>query len=203
MASQLNMLGLAADIVTCTREITGQLQKSGFTEPTFDVASSRELWESPNLDLKAAKTKLVEASSTLLTLVNGPMAFHRNWFGSHYDLVAFQAMLEFKVLDNIPATGSIDLHTLAAKVQLDQDKLRRILRLLGTHRYINEPERDCFEHTVLSEILLRDELLKAQGGLQYISHQTSWCFLAHSLQVERHAQGQRSSFGILKGETLL
>lgn len=203
MASQLNMLGLAADIVTCTREITGQLQKSGLTEPTFDVASSRELWESPNLDLKAAKTKLVEASSTLLTLVNGPMAFHRNWFGSHYDLVAFQAMLEFKVLDNIPATGSIDLHTLAAKVQLDQDKLRRILRLLGTHRYINEPERDFFEHTVLSEILLRDELLKAQGGLQYISHQTSLCFLAHSLQVERHAQGQRSSFGILKGETLL
>ena len=44
------------------------------------------------------------------------MAFHRGWLvleAIRYDLVALSVMLESEVPDNIPATVSIDLHTLA------------------------------------------------------------------------------------------
>ncbi|MCJ1373108.1 hypothetical protein MMC20_004335 [Loxospora ochrophaea] len=166
MSSQSGLLGLAVDVAAYTKQITEKLQKAGFQEPNYTTDSPRELWDSPELGLKDVKSKLVEAASSLLTLVNGPMVFHRNWFGGHYDLAALQVLLEFNVLENIPTRGTIDLATLAANVKIDKDKLGRILRLLGTQRYIDEPELDVFQHTMLSEILLRDELLKAQGGLQ-------------------------------------
>ena len=169
MSSQSGLLGLAVDVAAYTKQITEKLQKAGFQEPNYTTDSPRELWDSPELGLKDVKSKLVEAASSLLTLVNGPMVFHRNWFGGHYDLAALQVLLEFNVLENIPTRGTIDLATLAANVKIDKDKLGRILRLLGTQRYIDEPELDVFQHTMLSEILLRDELLKAQGGLQLVS----------------------------------
>ena len=121
----------------------------------------------PELDLKETKAKLVAAATSLQTLVMGPMAFHRNWFGSHYDLAAVQILLEFHVLENIPAKGTIDLDTLAKASGLDPDKLGRLLRLVGTQRYVDEPYLGVFQHTVLSETILRDELLRAQGGMQY------------------------------------
>lgn len=165
MASHL--LDLADEISTCTRRITQQLQEKGFREPNYGVESPRELWVPPELDLKETKAKLVAAATSLQTLVMGPMAFHRNWFGSHYDLAAVQILLEFHVLENIPAKGTIDLDTLAKASGLDPDKLGRLLRLVGTQRYVDEPYLGVFQHTVLSETILRDELLRAQGGMQY------------------------------------
>lgn len=166
MSSATDLLGLAVDIATCTKQIVDQLQKSGYGQPSYAVDSPRELWQNPQLNLKEVKSKLTEAANTLLTLVNGPMIFHRNLFGTHYDLAALQVMLEFNVLENIPVKGGIDLSSLSAKVGIDKDKLGRLLRLLATQRYVEEPQHEVFQHTVLSEVLLRDELLKAQGIVQ-------------------------------------
>ncbi|MCJ1358868.1 MAG: hypothetical protein MMC33_008868 [Icmadophila ericetorum] len=166
MSSQTDLLGLAVDIAAYTKQIVDKLSKSSCGQPNFAVDSPRELWENPQLGLKEVKSKLTEAANTLLTLVNGPMIFHRNLFGTHYDLAALQIMLEFNVLESIPVKGSIDLGTLSTKVGIDKDKLGRLLRLLGTQRYVEEPQFEVFQHTVLSEVLLRDELLKAQGSVQ-------------------------------------
>ena len=169
MSSHTDLLTLAVDITVYTKHIVDQLHKSGHGQPSYAVESPRELWENPKLGLKDVKSKLTDAANTLLTLVNGPMLFHRNLFGVHYDLAALQIMLEFNVLENIPVKGGIDLGTLSAKVGIDKDKLGRLLRLLGTQRYVEEPQFEVFQHTVLSEVLLRDELLKAQGSVQSAS----------------------------------
>ena len=169
MSSQTDLLGLAVDIAAYTKQIVDKLSKSSCGQPNFAVDSPRELWENPQLGLKEVKSKLTEAANTLLTLVNGPMIFHRNLFGTHYDLAALQIMLEFNVLESIPVKGSIDLGTLSTKVGIDKDKLGRLLRLLGTQRYVEEPQFEVFQRTVLSEVLLRDELLKAQGSVQCVA----------------------------------
>ena len=169
MSSSTDLLGLAVDITIYTKQIVDQLHKFNYGQPSYAVDSPRELWENPQLGLKEVKSKITDAANTLLTLVNGPMIFHRNLFGIHYDLAALQVLLEFNVLENIPLKGSIDLGTLTTKVGIDKDKLGRLLRLLGTQRYVEEPQFEVFQHTVLSEVLLRDELLKAQGSVQSAS----------------------------------
>ena len=169
MSSPTELLGLAVDITSYTKQIVDRLRESGHGQPSYAVDSPRELWENPQLGLKDVKSKLTDAANALLTLVNGPMLFHRNLFGVHYDLVALQVMLEFNVLESIPVKEGIDLGTLSAKVGIDKDKLGRLLRLLGTQRYVEEPQFEVFQHTMLSEVILRDELLKAQGCVQLAS----------------------------------
>ena len=177
MSSQTDLLGLAVDITTYAKQIVDRLRESGHGQPSYAVDSPRELWENPKLGLKDVKSKLTDAANTLLTLVNGPMLFHRNMFGVHYDLAALQVMLEFNVLENIPVKGSIDLDTLSAKVGIDKNKLGRLLRLLGTQQYVEEPQFEVFQHTMLSEVLLRDELLKAQGSVQLASPVNGECYI--------------------------
>ncbi|KAK0512544.1 hypothetical protein JMJ35_004561 [Cladonia borealis] len=166
MSSHTDLLGLAVDITTYSKQIVDRLRESGHGQPSYAVDSPRELWENPKLGLKEVKSKLTDSANTLLTLINGPMLFHRNLFGVHYDLAALQIVLDFNVLESIPVKGSIDLDTLSAKVGIDKNKLGRLLRLLGTQRYVEEPQFEVFQHTMLSEVLLRDELLKAQGSVQ-------------------------------------
>ena len=166
MANTPNLIQLSSDIQTCTHLISARLGLTGLRSPHYGVDSPRELWESPDLGLKEVKDKLIEATTSLQTLVMGPMAFHRSLFGSHYDLAALQVLLEFHVLEKIPVKGTINLQSLAKATEMDADKLGRILRLLSTQRYVDEPQLDEFQHTVLSEILLRDELLRAQGAVQ-------------------------------------
>ena len=177
MSSNTEILGLAVDITTYSKQIVDRLRESGHGQPSYAVDSPRELWENPKLGLKDVKSKLTDAANTLLTLVNGPMLFHRNLFGVHYDLAAMQVMLEFNVLESIPVKGSIDLDSLSAKVGIDKNKLGRLLRLLGTQRYVEEPQFEVFQHTMLSEVLLRDELLKAQGSVQLASLAEQECYI--------------------------
>ena len=166
MTSAPNLIDLSSEIQLCTHLISARLELKGLQNPHYGVDSPRELWESPDLGLKDVQARLIEATTSLQTLVMGPMAFHRNLFGSHYDLAALQILLEFQVLEKIPINGTIDLPSLAKATAMDPDRLGRLLRLMSTQRYVDEPQLDNFQHTVLSEVLLRDELLRAQGAVQ-------------------------------------
>ena len=175
-----HLLDLADEILASTQQILHKLRERGFREPHYGVDSPRELWMLPDLDLKEAKAKLTAAATSLQTLVMGPAAFHRNWFGGHYELAAIHILLEFHVLEHIPAKGTIDVHTLAKVVGLDADMLLRLLRLVGTQRYVDEPHLGVFQHSVLSETITKDELLRAQGEMQYAGF---WNFKMYSVSL--------------------
>ncbi|KAI9709674.1 MAG: hypothetical protein M1828_002373 [Chrysothrix sp. TS-e1954] len=193
-ASSSGLLTLANTIQTLTQRISLRLRESNLHEPHYDVSSPRELWESPTLGLKDTKAALVEAATSLQTLVMGPMAFHRGLFGMHYDLAALQVLLEFRVLEHIPTEGrGIELQKLAKEVQMDADKLGRTLRLMGTQRYVEEPEPGLFRHTVLSEVILRDDLLRAQGGMQLVDMHKASVEISDYLREKPHCSTSNES----------
>ncbi|GAA84861.1 sterigmatocystin 8-O-methyltransferase precursor [Aspergillus luchuensis IFO 4308] len=161
------LLSLATTINTLTQAIIIKLTMHNVPEPTFTSSTDHPLWQDPTLDLNTTKARLVDAATSLTRLVAGPLTFHREVFGSHFDLAALQVMLEHRVYDQIPLGGGcMTLSELGERVGLDPAKLARMLRLLATLNIAEEVEDGVFRHTAFSEVLVRDRELRAQVEMQ-------------------------------------
>lgn len=160
------ILELAHKIPKLTELIVEYLEARNLPNPSYDPQYRAP--ETP--EFEALLAPLNEATQDLARLVNGPIRYLTSIMLAHYDLAAYQAALEFGVFEVVPlgAGESILLKNLAAKVKLDEDRTRRITKLLTTQRIFVEAESDVFEHTSVSASIARDEQLRAAALMQSV-----------------------------------
>lgn len=165
MASSENsqLLHLALQITRITREIKTHFEESSLEEPEFSTSST----DVPN-DAKynVLRDTLNDVANDLLLLVNGPRTHARRALCAHHELAAYQVAFEYKLFEAIPESGNTDLITIAERVQLDQDVLKRVMYLLCTQRVFQEVEDGKFAHTHGSVVFLRDADLRAAAEYQ-------------------------------------
>lgn len=170
MNTKQELLRLATKTSSLAQELAALLPDETINLAATNKATNGEgLWQSHSIDLEKTKNSLSDVLLSLQTFVKGPLAIHRDWFGSHYDLMALHVLLEFGVLQKIPQDGTIDLTSLSQDVDLDPEKLERMLHLLSTQGYVDEPEHNTFKHTFSSKILAADDLLQSQAKLQSVT----------------------------------
>ena len=148
-----DLLQLAEQVKTSTEKIVDYLRASGQQTPSFSPTSPAI---TPSSEFSTCRISLNEAAIDLLRLVNGPLNSFRSFFTTHYELAAYQVALEFRVFESVPQNSSIRLSQLAGMVGFDEDRLRRILRMLATHRVFNECKRNVWEHTAGSALIAKD-----------------------------------------------
>lgn len=172
MEEKQSLIALADSIGAQSKTISDKLTSQNVPKPTFTSEAEHRLWQDPTLDLGTAKYQVVDAAKILIRLVEGPMTFHREMFGNHFDLAELEVMLEFKVYDQIPFGKKITVDELEHLVKIDRAKLMRLLRLLANLNIAEEVEEGTFRHTQFSEELVKDRELRAQVEMQsslYIS----------------------------------
>jgi predicted transcriptional regulator len=151
-AFQFRLLILASQIQDITSKIVENLIENQLQEPTFDVSSEPLLLTPENVRLKE---DLNDTAQDLLRLVNGPKTDLSTSICTIYDLAAWQVAFEFRLFEAILENGAASLHDIARKVGVDEDRVRRILKILATDRMFEEVEKDHFKHTSRSVLYAR------------------------------------------------
>lgn len=139
------------------------LEENGLAEPDF-TAHSAEYPTSRQFD--AIRLALTESAQDAILLANGPMNWLRTFFCHHHDLGAWQTALRFNYFSIVPLEKSISVKEMAEKAGMDEDRLGRIMKLLASQRCFNEVEEDIFEHTALSALIAKDEIIRAAISFQ-------------------------------------
>jgi predicted transcriptional regulator len=105
----------------------------------------------------------------------------------HIDLGAYQFALAYDLVSKIPQEGSIGLSKLAKDIGVDEDRLRRILRLLCSRRIFTEPEEDHFTQTHFTSTIARDQNIKDAVTYQTDEHFQTATDVALSFQTGAHS----------------
>jgi hypothetical protein len=154
----------ARDVLKNAEELVRFLEKNGYEEPTFKPDSVKIPADN---QYNSIRIQLNESAETLLHLANGPTNWIRSTCVSHQELAAWQVALRFKYFTAIPVGEKMSLEDFAKKVEMDEDRTSRILKLLTTNYCFNEVEEGVFEHTAMSAQLAEDKELDAVFGFQY------------------------------------
>lgn len=160
------ILELAGQIPRLTEAIAQYLDKQQLPAPSYQPDSRAP--ETPQYD--ALLAPLNEVTQDLLRLVNGPKRSLASLMLAHYDLAAFQVALECGFFEAVPIGdgASIPVKDLSKIVKVDEDRVRRIIKFLATHRVFVEIEPDIFQHTSASALFAMDMELKAAGLMQSV-----------------------------------
>ena len=160
------ILSYANGIATAAQELVKEMQAQGVQEPSFEENASQALWTLGSGDINAQKQKIIDMTASLRSLVSGPYAALLWLSGMHFSSAALRVILEFDVLKLIPSGNSVTVEVLAEKTGLDEDKLRRILRLMTTHAITVEVPNRGFKHTAFSQRLAEESDFTAQVLMQ-------------------------------------
>ncbi|RYO90658.1 hypothetical protein DL766_002873 [Monosporascus sp. MC13-8B] len=114
--------------------------------------------ETPNFKgvNETATTELANAARELQALVQGPGQQLSLLAFTYHDVSSLGTLLEFNIPRLVPLDGSISLSDLAAKSELQEDKLARIVRYAMTNFIFREPSPGRIAHTSVSATLARD-----------------------------------------------
>ncbi|KAI0198017.1 putative O-methyltransferase [Astrocystis sublimbata] len=167
------ILKKARDVLAQAENFVKYLEDTGYSEPNF-ADSGFSYPRSREYD--KIRMNLTEAAQDTILLANGPMNWLRTFFCHHHDLGAWQTALRFKYFSIVPLDKPVSVSEMAEKAGMDEDRLRRIMKLLASQRCFQEVEEDVYEHTALSALIARDHTIEAA-----ISFQADEMFEAASL----------------------
>lgn len=160
------IIGFASGIVAAAQDLVKEMQAQGVPEPSFDENAVTTLWTLQSGVIDAHRQRIMDMTAGLHSLVSGPYAALRQLSGTHFSSAALRAVLEFDVLKHIPLGSSVAIDVLAEKTGLDEDKLRRMLRLMNTHAITAEAPATAFKHTAFSRRLAEEPEIRAQILMQ-------------------------------------
>lgn len=136
-------------------------EQHGLSNPSYDTK-----YRAPETsEFDALLTKLNEVTYDSLRLINGPKKSMASLLQAHYDLAAYQVALEFGFFEAVPigAGESIHLKDLAKKVNIDENRVGRIMKFLSTQGVFEEVDIDVFQHMSHSAIFTTNAEVKALG----------------------------------------
>ncbi|OJJ57384.1 hypothetical protein ASPSYDRAFT_180018 [Aspergillus sydowii CBS 593.65] len=117
-----------------------------------DVESSDQLRASPDANIEASRTKsAIHASiANIKTLLGGPVELLQDLARQIEMVACFRWLAEYQILACIPAEGSMSIQDLADLAGVPEIQLRRVIRLMGTSGFLQEPMPNYVSHTPLS-----------------------------------------------------
>lgn len=139
------------------------LEKNGYDEPDLTALSPSHPTER---EYDNIRIPLNQSAQDLLLLVNGPLQWLRSFICSHHDMAAWQTALHFRLFTVVPLDRPMAVRDIAATVKIDEDRLRRIMKLLASQHCFYEVEEGTFIHTAMSALISRDREVEAVIGFQ-------------------------------------
>ncbi len=149
-----SLVALAEAILKNATTLEKELSQTTLGQPTF-APTSRPNYHDVlfNPSLMAARSSLIEATTTLLRLALGPTDSLRKIITTDRTSVAvLGAIHSLGIADLVPLTGSISISSLAETLQVHPVPLRRILRFAYTmHMFCSPADMpDHVAHTSIS-----------------------------------------------------
>ncbi|KAL5117424.1 hypothetical protein ACEQ8H_004740 [Pleosporales sp. CAS-2024a] len=164
---------LAQEIASKTQEYIVVLRKHGCAMPSHDPLTSRNESIPPvGVDLQ---TNLMELTTELQALIQGPRLHVHNQVLAHVNLVNLHSLYKFKLPSLVPIGGSIGYRDLAQKAGVGQDVLRRIVRYAMTKHIFRETVDNKVAHSATSKMLVESPMMMEWIGMGYA--------LAHNLET--------------------
>lgn len=144
------ILATAREALKHAERLVSYLEEKDLQEPDFSASSAPH---PENSDYDAIRNDLNQAANDLSLLATGPLQWIRTFCCCHHDLAAWQVALRFKYFTIVPLDRPISVKEMASKAQMDEDRLRRVMKFLTTQRCFQEIDDDRFEHTALSAFI--------------------------------------------------
>ncbi|KAF2687593.1 putative O-methyltransferase [Lentithecium fluviatile CBS 122367] len=154
---------LAQDIAAKTKEFIAVLHKNGHALPSHDPGLPR------NQSLPPAgvtlQTNLMELTTELQALVQGPRLHVHNQILAHVNLVNLHAIYKLKLQELVPIDGSISYKHLAKSVGVGEDVIRRIARYAITKHIFQENDGNYLAHSATSKMLAESPMMMEWIGM--------------------------------------
>ena len=173
---------LAELIQANTRKVQGYLVEHRLPLPSFDEDGPIDL-NLESEDIQDARTSVMEASLELHDLLLGPSMClrpvvclphcpHIGTFADYVDCqlngASLQAIYKYNIPPKVPLKGEISFTELAAKCELHEPDLRRILRFAMTfHRVFQERNPGYVTHSAASRRLVESRNAMDALGYQF------------------------------------
>lgn len=162
----MRIVELAEEISRLAQPLSKYFSDNELTPPNHGPA-----YCAPETDeYEALLSPLNEVIQEFLQLINGPKKTLTSLLLAHYDLAAYQVALEFGFFEAVPLGkgDSMHLEELARIVDVDKDRVGRIMKFLATQMVFQEIETDVFAHTANSALFATDSDLRAAGLMQSV-----------------------------------
>ncbi|RPA88298.1 putative O-methyltransferase [Ascobolus immersus RN42] len=158
MAAHSPLEQLANELSSATKIVADYLRTSGHVQPSFDrEAPSNVLPPDAPLEIKNARTQILDASLKIQQLAQGPAEFLPNLQVGVQHLTAVRWMLHFKALQAIPHDEPISYRRLSILTHVPESQLKSISRMAMTAGLFCEPYPNCIAHTATSYHLATNE----------------------------------------------
>ncbi|CAJ2513883.1 Uu.00g020020.m01.CDS01 [Anthostomella pinea] len=155
---------LAQDIASKTQEFLAVLRRNGCALPSHDPDTARN--DSLPIEGTVLQRHLMELTTELQALVQGPRLHVHNQVLAHVNLVNLHAIYSFKLPSRVPMEGSISYAELAGKIQVGEDVVRRIARYSITKHIFREVDGgDRLTHSVTSKMLAESPMMMEWIGM--------------------------------------
>ncbi|KGO69934.1 O-methyltransferase, family 2 [Penicillium italicum] len=147
------VLDTARQALKQAERLVSYLEQNGLDEPNF---TSNSPPHPENSEYDDIRINLTQAAEDLMLLANGPLQWIRTFCCSAHDLAAWQVALRFNYFTIVPLDRPMSVKDMAAQAQMDEDRLRRVMKFLTTQRCFQEVADDQFEHSALSAYIARN-----------------------------------------------
>ncbi|KAH7316781.1 putative O-methyltransferase [Stachybotrys elegans] len=147
---------MAQDILSKTHEFMAALRRGDGALPSHDPDAPRN--DALPLEATALQSDLMELTTELQALVQGPRLHHVN-------LVNLHAIYKFKLPSLVPAQGSISYSELADKMDVSEDVVRRIARYAITKHIFRQVDNDSLAHSATSKMLAETPMMMEWIGM--------------------------------------
>jgi hypothetical protein len=134
--SNVSITALADKVSKLSAQLTAYLDRNGHAHPNFtpNTAPPPETYE-----YQALRNQISDATLDLHRLVNGPLVIIHTLSFAHSHLAAFQVALSRKYFQIVPVNAvGLTASEIAEQAGMDEDRTRRILKILATQRTFEE-----------------------------------------------------------------
>lgn len=194
---------LAQEIASSTKILTAWLKEDNQSEPSFLSSGPEKFPQSAApRDVQQAREKLISATSQLHVLAQWPFTAAQSFANTRaFDAQALRCIVSLNIAEHVPLQGSTSFAELAAQVEVDESRLRRVLRYAMTNYWFCEPELGQVAHSAMSKLLRTSDAIRGQTSYQTrvgAAASQSWL---ESLRASREDRSHRTSPFNLSFET--
>ena len=155
---------LAQKISDSSKVVSEYLISKNLPQPSFDVNAPLQ-WPKHPPDVFEARSELRDATKKLHDLATG----HRNllaWFGFGWtSYAALQWISHFHIADAVPLDRVVSYTEIAKTANVDENLLRRFVRLAMTQDIFCEPRSGMVAHTAQSSMLVKTHIMSDFMGI--------------------------------------
>ncbi|OOF90715.1 hypothetical protein ASPCADRAFT_211898 [Aspergillus carbonarius ITEM 5010] len=182
-----SLADLAAQISHATEQVNAFLAANGHPQPSFDRDAPSAFPEAPAA-IQAARQQILDACQTMYDALVGP-AEHLRWMACRYhDMSSLRWLYHFNIAAAIPLDRAVPYSEVATTANVDENRLKSVLRLAMTNRLFCEPRPGFVAHNAASALLVTSPALNDWVG--YTTEETYPASVKLVEATERYGSSQ-------------